>query len=174
MPLCFQCHAEIGHYNKTHPIGRSYRIEELKARRNQVYDKYTSHLVPPVQYQLTQQGDRKLPDVGCWIQNLGDIYPVQARIKITLAQGTSYRQLVPSKHYDGTHLWNLNPRQGICGHFPIPPEILDSSERLRAKIDLTLVDIYQREHVLLPMGQIHGLKPDDQWYAEPSMVELAI
>jgi len=174
MPLCFQCHAEIGHYNKMHPRGKSYRIEELKARRNQVYDKHTAHLVPPVQYELTQQGGRKLPDVGFQIHNVGDTYPVQARITITLAQAPTYSQVVPSKHYNGTHLWNLNPRQGIYGHFQVSPEILNNSERLRAKIAVTLVDTYRREHVLLPMGYIHGLKPDDQWYAEPSMAELGI
>ena len=37
-----------------------------------------------------------------------------------------------------------------------------------------LVDIYEREHRLLPIGYIHELKPQDHWYAEPSMEELKI
>jgi hypothetical protein len=68
-------------------------------------------------------------------------------------------------------LWNLNLRQGIAGHFDIPPEIPTKNERLRAKIEVTLVDIYKRDHVLLPMGFVHGLRPEDEWYAEPSMAE---
>jgi hypothetical protein len=172
MPLCFDCHAAIGHYNKSHPKGKCYGIKELKARRDQVYDKYTSHLVPPIHYELAQRG-RKLPDVGFQIHNLGGRYPVQARVKICLAWGTS-RQLVASDHYNENHLWNLNPRQGISGHFETPAEIFGGHERLRARIDVTVVDIYKREHQLLPIGYIHTLGPNDEWYAEPSMVELGI
>lgn len=58
-------------------------------------NKYTSQLVPPVQYELTQEGGYKLPHVGFQSHNAGDTYPVQARIKITLAQG-EHRQLVSS------------------------------------------------------------------------------
>jgi hypothetical protein len=179
IPLCFDCHAAVGHYNKRHPRGRNYRIEELKATRDQVFDKYTSHLVPPVSYELTQQtqlGSRRLPDVGFQIGNLGDTYAVQARVKIILAQGTT-RYLVASGlsgHYNGKHLWNLNPRKVFGGHFEISSEILQSDERLRARIDVALVDIYKREHQLLPVGYIHGLKPNDQWYPEASMEELQI
>lgn len=172
MPLCFDCHAAIGHYNKSHPRGKRYGVKELKARRDQVYDKYTSHLVPPIHYELAQHG-RKLPDVGFQINNLGDRYAVQARVKIVLASGAS-RQLVPSDHYNGKYLWNLNARQGISGHFEIPADILSGNERLRARIDVTLVDIYKREHQLLAIGFVHTLRPNDEWYAEPSMEELGI
>jgi hypothetical protein len=98
---------------------------------------------------------------------------VQARVRIVLAQRT-LRYAVDSGHYNGEHLWNLNPRRAVWGHFFISPEILKADDRLRARLDVTLIDIYGRAHPLLPMGYIHGLKPSDEWYAEVSMQELDI
>jgi len=37
IPLCFDCHQEIGSYNDKHPRGNKFRPEELRARRDQVY-----------------------------------------------------------------------------------------------------------------------------------------
>jgi hypothetical protein len=37
IPLCFDCHQQIGSYNDKHPRGNKFRPEELRARRNQVY-----------------------------------------------------------------------------------------------------------------------------------------
>ncbi len=37
IPLCFDCHQEIGSYNDKHPKGNKFRPEELRARRNRVY-----------------------------------------------------------------------------------------------------------------------------------------
>ena len=38
IPLCFDCHQDIGSYNDEHPRGNKYRPNELKARRDQVYE----------------------------------------------------------------------------------------------------------------------------------------
>lgn len=38
IPLCFECHAEVGHYNPKHPKGKKYSIEELKLHREQWID----------------------------------------------------------------------------------------------------------------------------------------
>lgn len=38
IPLCFDCHASVGHYNSKHPRGKKYSIKELKARRDQIYE----------------------------------------------------------------------------------------------------------------------------------------
>lgn len=174
IPLCFDCHAAIGHYNREHPRGKKYGINELKARRNQIYEQHTRHLVPPVNYKLTQAG-RKLPDVGFDLSNLGNTYPVRARIEIILVQGSRSFDPITSGHYNGKYLWNLNPGFMVKGHFGIPSEILQNSdEPLRAKIDVTLIDIYEREHKLLPVGYIHRLGSRDDWYFEPSLEELAI
>jgi hypothetical protein len=78
-----------------------------------------------------------------------------------------------SGHYSGTYLWNLNARQGVHGHFHIPHGVpLHGSEPLRARVDLTLIDIYGREHRLLPTGFIKPLDSDRDWYFEPAEEEL--
>jgi hypothetical protein len=35
IPVCFDCHADIGHYNDKHPRGRKYTSAELRAHRDQ-------------------------------------------------------------------------------------------------------------------------------------------
>ena len=35
IPLCFECHAEVNHYNDNHPKGRKFTNEELLAHKNQ-------------------------------------------------------------------------------------------------------------------------------------------
>lgn len=39
IPVCFDCHAEIGHYSPSHPKGTSFSPAELKAHRNNWYEK---------------------------------------------------------------------------------------------------------------------------------------
>jgi|GEM_PF-5109509 len=38
IPLCFDCHQEIGSYNDKHPRGNKFRPDELRARRDRVYN----------------------------------------------------------------------------------------------------------------------------------------
>ena len=35
IPLCFECHAEVHHYNPKHPKGRRFSPGELRAHRDQ-------------------------------------------------------------------------------------------------------------------------------------------
>jgi hypothetical protein len=37
IPLCVDCHAEVGHYNVKHPKGNKFRAEELQATRDRIY-----------------------------------------------------------------------------------------------------------------------------------------
>jgi len=41
LPVCFNCHAEIMHYNENHPMGRRYKKSELKKLRDKTYAKYS-------------------------------------------------------------------------------------------------------------------------------------
>lgn len=171
MPLCFDCHAAIGHYNRRHPRGRKYSIRELKARRDQVYEEWTRHLVPPVSYKLTQ-AKTILPDVGFVISNDGDTYPILARIRVGIVKGSRDFGLIQSGHYDGTYLWNLNPRFSIYGHFAIPDGAQNLTiAPLRAKVEVSLTDVYGREHALLPMGYVLAAG-EKEWYFEPSVEAL--
>jgi hypothetical protein len=175
IPLCFACHAAIGHYNRDHPRGRKYSIPELRARRDQVYEQHTRHLVPPITY-IIQQGGRRLPDVGFHISNVGSTYAVRARVVIILAQGSGVLGHPKGYgHYDGKYLWNLNPGAGVNGHFDLPDSVsLNSGDPLRARVDVTLIDLYERRHSLLAVGFVHRLGPTDEWYFEPSEEALKI
>lgn len=42
IPLCFDCHAEVEHYNPLHPRGRKFTESELKGHRDQWYAKVAS------------------------------------------------------------------------------------------------------------------------------------
>jgi hypothetical protein len=37
IPLCFDCHQEIGAYRNSHPRGNKFRVDELRERRDRVY-----------------------------------------------------------------------------------------------------------------------------------------
>ena len=174
IPLCFDCHASVGHYNSQHPRGKKYSIRELKARRNQIYELHTRHLVSPVQYRLTQD-NHSLPEVGFLIKNLGDTYPIKARIEINICQGKKFIGHPESTgHYDGRFIWNLNPKFAFGGHFIIPNLDLNIDDSIRAKIDVTIIDIYDYEHSLLPGGYIKNTKSSGDWYYEPSIEEFFV
>lgn len=178
IPLCFDCHAEIGHYNDRHPRGVKYSPNELKKFRNQIYDQYTAHLLSPVQcsiYQYVREGDKikkafHLPKVGCTVSHSGTTFPLKARIDIEIYHDGKKNKIITAGHHDGRYLWNLNPGFSINGHFEIQPELDPKEDRpLMAKINICVIDIYEREHDLLPVGYINK---GDEWYAEPCMEAL--
>lgn len=174
IPLCFECHAAIGHYNAEHPRGRRYSVQELKTRRDQVYERYTRHLVSPVKYRVFR-GNATLPMVRFWLANLGDTYPVRVRVVVTMFKGKrSHGCPRTAGHYDGRYLWNLNPKSEITGLFYFPKVTLrNPSVPLKARVDLTVIDLYDREHTLLPGGYIlNNLNAKADWYFEPSVEEL--
>jgi hypothetical protein len=90
IPLCYDCHAKIGHYNREHPRGNKYKPDELKARREQIYEEYTRNLVPPIHFYLDQRKVdntlHDLPFVGFRLQHVADSLPVRvARAPISCA-----------------------------------------------------------------------------------------
>lgn len=46
IPLCFDCHADVGNYNSKHPKGNKYSSNELKLHRDKWYKSVESGLVP--------------------------------------------------------------------------------------------------------------------------------
>lgn len=46
IPVCFDCHQEIGAYRDSHPKGNKFRPEELHARRDKVYQLVESGQMP--------------------------------------------------------------------------------------------------------------------------------
>jgi len=169
IPVCFDCHCAIGHYVDEHPRGKKYGVDELKKRRNQIYDEQTSVLVPPIDFRLSQQNpERQLPAVGFQIFHKGKTHPVRAFVRITVAKGRG-KHLQPKTvgHYDGRYPWNLNPGQGVLGWFALTQDQTPLKGRpLRAKIEVTIADIYAYRHALYPIGYILEAGAQD-WYAEP-------
>ncbi len=110
IPLCFDCHSEIGRYNEEHPKGNKYKPMELKARRDQIYEEYTRHLVPPIYFNITQDlpngQKRLLPDVGIDVTHLGDSLPVMFSVAVQVFLGGKDLGMVKTSQYTGERLWN--------------------------------------------------------------------
>jgi len=170
IPLCYECHAKVGHYNNYHPKGNKYGAVELKSRREQIYEKYTSKLVPPVDFQITQilatGQKRQFPDIGFNIFHVGDSLPVKALVYLELFVGGRALPKLAG-HYYGEEFWNLNPRMGFQGHFSAPNDVLQkNSERFEIKVNITIVDQYERYHKLLPVDWVYE-GDGNYWWANP-------
>jgi hypothetical protein len=175
MPLCYGCHAKIGHYNREHPRGNKYKPRELKARRDQIYDEYTRHLVPGVHFWLDQtmvDGTTKhlLPFVGFRMKHLSDSLPAKVKVEAKILIGEGNLGLVAdnSGYYTGNTTWNLNPRVLFWGGFSISPEqfLRVTAEELKVEVRITIIDQFDRPHMLLPQcwrwvstGQFWNLEP---------------
>lgn len=178
IPVCYDCHAKIGMYNAEHPRGNKFKIDELKRRREQIYEKYTSRYVAPLQYVISNKNNpyisdsqqRAYPDVTFNVTNLSDHLPTQLIVDIT---GRLNGEKVPLRLTDGLYsgkkLWNLNPRRQVNGHFIINNKKLHTfrnSDFFELRINITLKDIMARDHVLLEDGYVYNHKKD-YWYFEP-------
>jgi len=173
IPLCFDCHGHVHHYSERHPVGTKYKTEELRRRREQVYEEFTRPLVPPIHYEVTQSmpngGLRPFPDVGFVVQHLGATLPV--RLKVVAEMRLNGESLGSSSgaHYSGAGLWNLNPQSLISGHFTFDSR--SRSGKLGIIVTLTVVDQYDREHPNLPVAWVY--MPDvSSWYFEPCIAEV--
>lgn len=176
IPVCYKHHAEIGRYNKEHPRGNKYRIKELKQRREQIYEKYTRHLVPPLLYYLMPRlGDPRhsevhLPNVGFVIENRGVFLPAKFKVNVRVFLGDEEvkSRIKPKRPYyaDGI-VWNLNAGHIFFGNFDIPRECVDSTEELRIEVQVTVIDQYDRLHKLLP-NCFYYVKDKGCWYTEPT------
>jgi hypothetical protein len=169
IPLCYDCHAKIGHYNTGQPRGTKYKFDELKTRREQIYEQHTRHLVPPIEYYVTQNGgQRKLPAVGFYILHRGDALPVQVTVRVDVRLRDKDLGSPPATAlYDGSVAWNLNPLRGVNGWFPIHTEAAESKDRLEVVVTLTVIDQYTRRHPLLPVSWVF-MREENSWFAHPS------
>ena len=169
IPLCFDCHSEAHRYNDAHPRGTKYKADELKARREQVYEEFTRHLVPPVHYGVTQGlangARRRFPDVGFLVAHMGDSLPVRARVVVERVLADGKRQGVGG-HYSGNKLWHLNPRFSIWGHFTLPGSAEPDDGEIKVRVEVSIIDLYEREHQQLPVEFVY-LREQDVWYLEP-------
>lgn len=170
IPLCYDCHAKVGHYNIKEPRGNKYKTDELKNRREEIYEEYTRHLVPLIDFQITQNlGNalRKFPDVGFVVSHREKILPVRVSLSVNISKdgGKVYNI---GGHYGGEKLWNMNPGSVASGHFDIPSKLTKNANRISAKVDVKIIDEYGRHHKLLPMEWIYEMSRQEQgWWYNP-------
>ena len=172
IPVCSKCHIKIGAYDPGHPKGTKYKVEELKVLRNQIYEKYTRHLVPPIRFELTQDlprgQKRPFPDIGFRIEHLGNFLPVKALVgtQISLGDKCLKKPDEGGAHYGGVDFWRLNPRFGYIGHFDAPEEAVKSDEPLEITVYVIIVDQYERPHKLLPVSWVYN-REKNLWWSNP-------
>lgn len=174
IPLCSNCHQKIGSYNPKHSVGTKYKVKEIKARRDQIYEKFTRHLTPPIQFEITQvirnirRFNRKFPDVGFNLSHLGDSLPVRVKVEVKIILDEEFVAFVKDKHgyYSGRAFWNLNPQTIIFGHFNVPKQYLDGKKDLKIEVRITIIDQYDREHKYLPQCWTY-VEKDNYWFLEP-------
>lgn len=162
IPLCFDCHAKIGHYNLEHPRGNKYKPEELISRRDQIYDRYTNYLVPQIDFQVVQRAP--FPDVGFLFTHVGGSFPAKFTVKCEVILGDKIVRSLTDQ-YSGQLKWNLNPGYQFYGHTNI---LVDAELKERLEIDtiITVIDRYEREHQLLTFSHIYDSE-SKSWFAEP-------
>jgi len=174
IPLCLNCHGKIS-YNLGHPVGTAYKIKEIKARRDQIFEKYTRNLVPPIHFEITQIvrneprfPPRNLPDVGFNLGHLGDSLPVKVKVEAKTILAGKDLGLIQDRegYYSGKAEWNLNPRTITFGHFNVPVECVDSAEDLKIEVRITIIDQYERQHRYLPQCWTY-VRKDNYWFLEP-------
>lgn len=171
IPVCYFHHAQIGRYNEAHPRGNKYRIKELKKRREQIYEKHTRHLVPPIHFRITQDPHRKrrLPSVGFTMIHSGNYPSVRLRVVIEVFLGGVSLGVIKAKkpYYSGGIVLNLNPRRIFFGNFSVPKKCVDNTKDLILEVRVTVIDRYDRPHDLYPV--CYTYMPDkNSWFLEPT------
>jgi hypothetical protein len=177
IPVCYDCHATLGRYVDSHPRGNKPRIEEIKKRRDQIYERYTRKLIPgilPVIHPRFGEKTCQFPNVGFSVSCVGRFIPVKARIVVKTFLGDKKLDQIDQTekpYYSGGIIWNLNPGLVSHGWFTLPSECVNSTE-VKLEINISVIDPFEREHELLPLCFTY-VHDKDYWYLEPtSFAEL--
>ena len=97
IPLCFDCHSDVGSYNPNHPLGRKYSEAELKGHRDNWYAKKGNLIsepvgmpqeiaiaIPPMEVSLNKSpfGNDLVPLllIGAWCESLNNDQLVAAQV----------------------------------------------------------------------------------------------
>ena len=144
-------------------------MDELRARRDQVFDECTRHLVPPVHVEITQEvrggGTRSFPDVGFVLRHLGDSLPVRVYVTVSAPEHRDEFAL-DAPLYNGERPWRLNPRAAIHGQFEVPVGFRSPQSPLTLEVAVSIRDALDREHALLPSAFTY-VPHGNFWYAQP-------
>ncbi len=165
IPLCFVCHGQVGMYNEKHAVGNKYSIKELKQRRKQIYDKYTSPFMPNIHYEIKSLYNNDIRKSVFIIVNKHQYLPCKVRTVFSLYRHEKLKCKINKGCYGGEQLWFMNP--GFVASMParsfldfikLPKQI----KELRVEIEVSVIDKLGWEHKLLPVSWIYN--PDYGWY----------
>lgn len=84
IPLCFNCHASVKSYNPHHPKGLKYSEEELKLRRNEIYEFVKNKVVSNYMEEDIEKAKRLLDRYYQSIENIICIDPCGEPVNIAL------------------------------------------------------------------------------------------
>lgn len=176
LPVCYECHADVKHYDPKHPRGTKYKEQELTIRRDQVYEEFTRHLVPPLNYRISNRLPngrlRQLPDVGFEISHLGNSLPVRVFVDTEITHRRKSLGRPDHDFYNGKRPWHLNPQLGQFGHFSLPEEVV-ADGKIELVVTLTIKDVYDRLHKWLPVGFEYMRRDSgDYWTLVPSPTQV--
>jgi len=114
-----------------------------------------------------------MPNVGFNLSHLGNTDPVKARVETQVFLSGKLLGSIDSRYYNGQIKWHLNPLTQFFGNFSVPTQCIESDEKLTIEVKVTIIDVYEREHELLPICFTY-VRKDNYWFLEPtSFVELS-
>ena len=154
LPVCYDCHASLERSRRGGPRGSKYSDEELKQRRDQVYDEHTRHLVPVIGYGPVNDANVEFPAVRFRIENKDGSLQVKVRCVVEIWVGGKFFG-TPIKHYGGKRDWACNPGLTILGWFnlsttshlrrrsayrgPAPHRAIGRDLRLRVRVTISWI-----------------------------------
>ena len=162
IPVCYECHSKLEFSLLNSPRGSKYSPQEIKDRRNQIFEENTRHLVPVISYGPTS--NLSFPKVQFYIQNNDGALNVRTRCKVEIYVNQKLFG-TPTRHYSGDRPWVCNPGLAAVGWFDlgdstklekrskyrgVPPDKA-SGKDLRLRVHLTIIDVFEREHERIPV-----------------------
>ena len=168
IPLCFDCHAKVQNYNKKHPKGNKYQSEELRAKRDQTYNKYTSPFIPNmVHFEIRSDDPKTHNKARFFISNMHPYLPCKVKTIFSIYHKDILLHKFKDGVYGGKLCWNLNPTSG--GNFPPNFLVLKNMPKkvksLQVQVEAIIVDKFGREHELLPVSWVWN--KNTGWYFHP-------
>jgi hypothetical protein len=162
IPVCYDCHSKLEYSLLNSPRGSKYSPQEIKDRRDQIYEEKTRHLVPILTYGPTD--GMQFPKVQFYISNHDGSLNAQALCKVEIYINNKLFG-TPTRHYSGEHTWVCNPGLASVGWFDLsdPQKLVKKSnyrgilpdkakdKDLRLRVHLTIIDTFERKHERIPV-----------------------
>lgn len=177
IPVCYDCHSKLEISLLNNPIGSKYSPQEIKDRREQIYEEKTRHLVPILMYGPTNE--LEFPEVKFFIHNNDGSLNVKALCKVEIYVNDKLFG-TPTRHYAGEHAWVCNPGLISFGWFDLsnPKKLVENpkykgvppdkaqNKNLRLRVYLSIIDTFEREHERIPVEWYFSWK-HNSWIYDP-------